>query len=64
MLLFTNMDWSVMENDAEVVVVIQLRLPCGHLIDQPKNQAHVVCEWDNRKWHVYNKRTEWCAREE
>lgn len=49
----------------DTVVVYELRLPCGHLVTQPTtNSNHVVCNFDLRKWHLFKKGIEWCAREE
>jgi len=48
----------------DVTEIECIRLPCGHLIERPKGQVHMVCEHDNRKWHIYFKGVEVCAREE
>lgn len=58
------------ESTFEVAYVI--RLPCGHLIDEPKDSVHVVCQGRiesltpiapgnsppicGRKWHVWRKK--------
>jgi hypothetical protein len=41
-----------------------IRLPCSHIMERPIGSVNVVCAYDGRKWHVYNKGVEVCAREE
>lgn len=52
-----------------------IRLPCGHMVDEPKGVVDLVCHtpWAvtnegpvecGRKWHVWRKGIEILAREE
>lgn len=53
------------EQVAEQVIEVEyIRLPCSHLIERPSTATHITCEHDNRKWHIYYKGVEVCAREE
>lgn len=45
-------------------VVYEIRLPCGHMVEQPSTSVHIQCRWDLRKWHLTYKGGEWLAREE
>lgn len=54
-----------MANDEQVVtdVVHVMRLPCGHLVDEPANKATLVCPWDQRTFEVWHKSIELLVRE-
>lgn len=52
------------EDGQSVTVVNVMRLPCGHIVDEPARAATIVCPYDKRVWNVWHKGAELLAREE